>query len=309
MKNYYEMKSFTLKDIPNLDTCVLGALELLNREKVPKINIPYKHPLVVGSGNAEATGKILFHDKDAIFANESNLKTKIKTKGIDGIVIISASGSKHAPIIAKKAKQHKKHITLITTKDHSQTEKYLDKKHSHDEFIFPRQREPYTYNTSTYLGMILGKTKENPKEIYNFIKNKIDKLNLSKLRTYKRFYLIIPPKFSLIKRMFEVKFIELFGREIARDIETSEYIKHATTVIPSKELFISFGEKNTHYGKKENRLYIPLPKKADFGTIIAIGYYIIGKIQSHNPYFKKNIEKYTKEASKVFNTRIGPIVE
>ena len=92
-------------------------------------------------------------------------------------------------------------------------------------------------------------------------------------------------------------------------VETIEYIKHATTVVPSKdELFISFGEKNTTYGK--NRLFIPLPKNADFGAMMAIGYYIVGKIQkSHPPYFKKNIQNYTKQASKIFKHTIKPIVE
>ena len=54
------MQSFTLKNIPFLDTCVLAALDLFAQEDVPQIKIPYKRPLVVGSGNAAATGKIIF---------------------------------------------------------------------------------------------------------------------------------------------------------------------------------------------------------------------------------------------------------
>jgi len=304
------METFNLKNIPNLDICVLGALELFQKEKLLKIKIPYKHPLVIGSGNAEATGKIIFEDKNATFASESNFEKKLKgIKEIDGVVIISASGGKHSPIIAKVSKKYKKHITLITNTPSNPSEKYLDKKHKYDEYIFPKQREPYTYNTSTYLSMILGKTGEDPKKIYNYIKNKTSKIKLANFKKYDKFYILVPTKFSGIVRMLQVKFIELFGRQIARDVETIEYIKHATTIVPStNELFISFGEKNKHYGK--NKLFIPLPKNADYGSMMAISYFIIGKIQEAKPdYFKKNIERYCKEASKIFGEEIKPIVE
>jgi len=303
------MQSFTLANIPDLDTCVLGALELFSNEKLPKIKIPYKRPLVVGSGNAEATGKIIFKDFDAVFASESNFEEKLKKiKAIDGVVLVSASGAKHAPLIARCSKKHKKHVTLITTEKCAPAEKFLDKKHSYDEYIFPKQREPYTYNTSTYMGMILGKTKENPKKILSYIKNNTDKIKLPNFKKYDKYYVIVPKKFSGIIRMLQVKFIELFARKVARDVETIEYVKHATTITPSKELFISFGEKNKLYGK--NRLHIPLPKNAGYATMMAISYFIIGKIQkSKEPYFKKNIVKYTKDISKIFKSEIRPIVE
>lgn len=110
--------------------------------------------------------------------------------------------------------------------------------------------------------------------------------------------------------MLEVKFIELFGREIARDVETSEYMKHAVTVVPSNELFVSFGEENIMWGDPGRRLHIPLPENADYGAMMAIGYYVIGQIQKkHPPYFKKNIVAYTEEASRIFGGAIHPIVE
>ena len=312
MENYEIMQSFSLKNIPDLDVCVLGALELFNKEKIPNIDVPYKRPMVVGSGNAEATGKIIFNDKDAVFASESNFEGKLKNiKNIDGVVIVSSSGGKHAPIIAKCVKKYNKHVTLITTKDDSETNKYLDHKHKYDEYVFPKQREPYTYNTSTYMGMILGRTKEDPDEIYEFIRKKVDRVRMPNFEKYDKYYLIIPTEFSTgIIRMFNVKFIELFGRKIARDVETSEYVKHATTVVPSKELFISFGDKNDKWGDKKNRLHIPLSENVDYGGMMAIGYYVIGKIQkSHPEWFKENIVRYTKEASKVFGSEIKAIVE
>ncbi|PIP61030.1 hypothetical protein COW99_06260 [Candidatus Roizmanbacteria bacterium CG22_combo_CG10-13_8_21_14_all_38_20] len=308
-KNIDTLNTFTLDTIPDLDVAVLGALELFQKKKAPELNTKkYKRPLVVGSGNAEATGRIIFEDTDAIFASESNFESKLKhIPDIDEVILISASGGKHAPIIAKYAKELDRNITLITNNPNAEASKFVE---DNKIFIFPKNREPYTYNTSTYMGMILGKTNEDPEEIQKFIQQQIDTLTFPDFSQYDKYFLIIPPKFFGIIRMLEVKFIELFGRKIARDVETSEYMKHAVTVVPSKELFISFGEKNTIWGEPDQRLHIPLPKNAGYAAMMAIGYYIIAQIQKqHPPYFKENIATYTKQILKIFGNTINPIVE
>jgi len=44
--------------------------------------------------------------------------------------------------------------------------------------------------------------------------------------------------------------------------------------------------------------------------LMAITYYLVGQIQkSQLQYFKKNIVSYTKQASKIFKSKIGPIIE
>lgn len=299
------MQNFTEKNIPDLDTCVLGALELFSEHKnFPKIDIPYIRPLVVGSGNAEATGKIIFGDKDAIFASESDFEGKLKSiKDIDGVVIVSASGSKHAPIIARIAKKKKKKVSLITNNKNSEAGKIAD-----NVYVFPKQKEPYTYNTSTYMGMILGKTGEDPKKIKRFIQEKVSKMKMPNFGKRDKFYLIVPARFSGIKRMLQIKFIELFGRKISRDVETDEYVRHATTVVDSDELFISFGNKNKLWGK--NRFDVPLPGWADYGCMMAVSYYIVGRIQrSQEPWFKKKIVKYAQDISKIFKSEIKAVVD
>jgi len=308
-KNIDILNAFTLDTMPDLDVAVLGALELFQKEKLPKLDIKkYKRPLVVGSGNAEATGRIIFEDTNAVFASESNFESKLKhIPDIDGVILISASGGKHAPIIAKYAKDFGKSVTLITNNPNAEANKFIE---DDKIFVFPKNREPYTYNTSTYLGMILGKTNEDPEKIQIFIQQEIDTLTLPDFSQYDKYFIIIPPKFSGIIRMLEVKFIELFGRRIARDVETSEYMKHAVTVVPSEELFISFGEKNTIWGEPDQRLHIPLPENAGYATMMAIGYYVIAQIQKqHPPYFKENIALYVEKASKVFGSEIKVIVE
>ncbi len=306
------LETFTLENIPDLDTVVLGALELFQKETLPQIPFDaYKRPLVVGSGNAEATGRIIFEKTDAIFASESNYEEKLKSIGaIDGVILVSASGGKHAPIIAKKAKEMGKHVTLITNTPQSEASIELDVINTDKEYVFPKNREPYTYNTSTYMGMILGYTGEDPARIASYIRDTIDTIDFSKCASFEKYYLIVPTQFSGIIRMLQVKFIELFGRNMARDVETSEYVKHATTVVPSHELFLSFGFENTSWGKEENRINIPLPDWANYGTMMAVAYYVIGKIQKqHPPYFKQHIETYTKDISTIFGEEIKPIVE
>ncbi len=309
--NLHILETFTLENIPDLDTVVLGALERFEHETLPTIPFDvYKRPLVVGSGNAEATGRIIFEKSDAIFASESNYEEKLQNiPSIDGVILVSASGGKHAPIIAKRAKELGKHVTLITDTDHNLTEKELDKQHHDQEFLFPKNREPYTYNTSTYLSMILGYTREDPVQIAKFIKEHVDVIDFSKFASFDKYYLIVPTQFSGVIRMLQVKFIELFGRNIARDVETSEYVKHATTVVPANELFLSFGYENTSWGNELSRVNVPLPEWAGYGTMVAVAYYVIGKIQKqHPPYFKQHIAKYTEEISKVFGEEIKPIV-
>ncbi|MDA3836695.1 MAG: hypothetical protein PF542_03665 [Nanoarchaeota archaeon] len=280
--------------IIGLDECVIDALELLKKTstKNPKIN--FKKALVVGSENAAVTGKIIFSNKNYIFADESNYLEKLKGEKLDGCIIISASGKKHAPIIAKEMKKRKIKTILFTNTENSEAGKITN-----ETFIFPSTPEPYTYNTSTYLGMILAYTKEKPAEILKFLK----KAKVPSIKKYDSFYIILPEKFEKMKKMFSTKFDELFGPMIKGRVFTYEQTKHAKTVIESdKELFIGLGVDNKMFGTKQ--LNFDFPKKGDFGTILCLGYYIIGKIQKQNhPWFKESIERYLKKLPKIFEKK------
>ncbi len=282
----------------NLDLGVIKALRLFSKQPLPLLKLPpFKRPLVVGSGNAAVTSKILFEAQDAVFADESSYQKKLKAvPSIDGAVLISASGGKHAPIIAKELKKRKKKVILLTNNLNAPAREYAD-----EMVVFPKQPEPYTYNISTYLGMILAKTGEKPKKILDCLQKIKAPGNL---RNYDAFFLLLPPEFDLIREMFLTKFDELFGPKISGRVFTVEQAKHAKTVVPSeKELFISFGWRNTLFGK--HHWNVPLPKDAGYGMMMAVGYYAIGQIQKqHPPYFKTNIGKYVREASKVFGERM-----
>lgn len=307
------LDSFDSNSLPNLDVVVMGALELFENASLPKIDVTdHAHLLVIGSGNAEATGKILFQNTDTLFGSESTFEeTLASVHTIDGVVLISASGGKDAPHIAKRSLELGRKVKLITETHDSPTQQLVGHDPNFTEYVLPKNREPYTYNTSTYMGMILASTGEDARSIKSYIETVTDKLDLPDFSHYQKYFVIVPPEFSGITRMLQVKFIELFGRELARDVETSEYMRHATTVVPSEnELFISFGEENKTWGKPEDRLYVPLPDGADYGAMMAIGYFIVGKIQAHYPeLFKDNIKTYTQRVSELFGSTITPIVE
>jgi len=309
-ENIDRMNSFTIDDLPDLDEVVLAALEMLAERSIPEIDpAKFHRPLVVGSGNAEATGRIVFADSDAVFASESSIDEKLRfIADIDEVVIVSASGGKHAPVLATKARDAGKHVTLITSTPHSLAEQALAPGEI-DAHVFPKNREPYTYNTSTYMAMIAGLTREDPQAIREFIDQTIARLELPDFARFDKYYVIVPPEFSGMIRMLQVKFIELFGRNVARDVESAEYVRHATTVAPSDELFISFGVSNDTWGKPENRLDVPLPENAGYVAMMAVGYYIVGQIQKAKPqYFKDNIADYCQFISGVFSENIEPIV-
>ncbi|MBI2452122.1 hypothetical protein HYV50_03530 [Candidatus Pacearchaeota archaeon] len=65
-----------MKNLIDLDECVINALNLFSRVNLPNLNFlkEFKKPLVIGSGNASVTGKIIFSEQDTVLADESNYK-------------------------------------------------------------------------------------------------------------------------------------------------------------------------------------------------------------------------------------------
>tara|TARA_Y100000310_G_scaffold345846_1_gene471143 strand:- start:35297 stop:36235 length:939 start_codon:yes stop_codon:yes gene_type:complete len=312
------MEDFDENSLIDMDVCVLNALELFINQGIPKLNLGnFKRPLAVGSGNAAVTGEIILEDKDAIFADEGTYKQKLDSvKDIDGAILISASGGKHAPIIAKELKKRKIETRLLTCNKDAEAKAIIDQ----DKFfVFPKNKEPYTYNTSTYMSMILGKTKEHPQKILDFIKNKIDPIVPKDFKKYKSFYLLVPTKFDSLREMLVTKFDELFaGSNIKGRVYTPEQTKHAKNVyVPKGELFIRFDFERELKTKltlplpdNTKILNIPLPDNSNYAALMAISYYIVGFIQKqHKPYFKENIVEYCKLASKTFGSTIKPVVE
>lgn len=298
------LKNFTLRDIPDLDVAVLGALELLAEVDLPTIPTKFQRPLVIGSGNAEYTGRIIFKESDAVFANESSYQDTLKRlTNIDGAVVISASGSKHSIEIVKYLKEQQLPTVLLTNNPDAAAAEYLEKENI---IVFPKNREPYTYNTSTYLGMILASEGGDPKVVSSYIQSHFSRDLIPGFSSRTAFTFILPGEVSELRGMLRTKFDELFGPKLVGRFFTLEEVKHAKIVVPDpEEIFLNFTY--TSLGK-DSELRLSLPS-GYFGAMAAT-YYIIGLIQNAKPpHFRTNIARYCLEASAVFGQDIHPIVE
>jgi hypothetical protein len=288
----------------------MGALEFLSEAQIPRIDIKeFRRPLVVGSVNAFCTGKIIFDSVDAVYAEESNFEAALtRVPGIDAVYILSASGAKHAVGIAERVKNMGLPVFLITNNPEAPARVHVA---SERVLVFPRFREPYTYNTSTYMSMMLGTSEESPKDILSFIESQVLPIIPTTLGSYQSFILTIRPEFAPERNMFETKFDELFGSLRFGRSFTSEEVKHAKTVILSDtEYFINFGIDDTRYAQDRAQISIPLPEHCGPVAMLAIAYFVIGHIQKQNqPFFKDNVAGYVQRGSRIFNEATPIIVE
>ncbi len=295
---------------PTLDTIVMQTIDLYKtRSNLPKLDLTqFKTPIVVGSGNGYYTGRILFRNLGAFFATESEVEAKLENiSSITDVVVVSASGEKHAPIILNAAKKHNKNTFLISSSEKSSGREIADQ-----SIIMPKIEEPYTYNTSTYFGYMLAEDPSldmNALEIFitNTLEREIQKIDFSQ---YTSFCIVIPDQFVLIREMFETKFIELFGRKVARDVFSYEQMKHATTVVQeSTELFICF-ENTTRIQYWVNQIDLPIFSAMSYAAMMLVGYYTIWKIQvAFPPYFMNSIDDYCIRAKALSGFNISPIVK
>ncbi|EKE25923.1 MAG: hypothetical protein ACD_5C00003G0001 [uncultured bacterium] len=284
-------------EIINLNKSVLAALDFFSKNEPPKLDLEkFSLPFVVGSGNAYNTGTILFSTKAAIFADESNFKSLIESyrpvieKGlIKDAIIISASGEKDSIWELELAKQYGLKTTLLTCSPNSSATKIADA-----TLAYRKIDEPYTYNVSTYLGMILSATQENSESI----KKLIEKINFpNNFDQYESYSFVLPDKFGSICPMLDIKKSELFGSHLSLRAFPQGHARHAKFVIPSeKELVISIGSENKYFGHPDHKWNIEIENDFDFGSMLSLTYYLIGKIQEiKHPYFTENIRNYCND--------------
>lgn len=283
-----------MQELSNLDRIVLDTLDFFTENRPPKLDLSkYSLPFVVGSGNAYNTGAILFSGQAAVLADESDFRSLISAytsaieKGlITQAVIISASGEKDSVWEVELAKKHGLATTLLTCGADSSAAKIAD-----HTLTYRKIAEPYTYNTSTYLGMVLSATGEDPTEIKHFIEG----LALPEsFAGYDAYAFVLPDRFGSICPMIDIKRHELFGPYLSLRAFPEGHARHAKFVVRSeRELVIGVGTKNNWFGHPDHRFDITLPERTGFGLILALTYFLAGRIQATKlPYFKENIEAY-----------------
>ena len=175
----------------NLDEVVIDALNLHSSYELPILNFDYKSKrLIVASGNALPTGKIIFQDEkdSALFADEGQYRSVLdENPSVYSAVVISASGTKHAPIIIQNLLDRGIETRLLTCNGDSPAAQLLIERTGKDFISVTKSNvEPITYNTSTYLGMILAKTREDPKKVLTHLKENVDPLIPVGLERFKR---------------------------------------------------------------------------------------------------------------------------
>lgn len=283
-----------MQQLPDLDHIVFKALDFFTENTPPRLDLSeYSLPFVVGSGNAYNTGAILFSGKSAVLADESDFRSLISAyapaieKGlVSQAVIISASGEKDSIWEIELAKEHGLATTLLTCGADSSAAKIADR-----TLAYRKIAEPYTYNTSTYLGMILSATGEQAADIKRFIES----ITLPEtFDTYDAYAFVLPDRFGSICPMIEIKRHELFGPHLSLRAFPEGHARHAKFVVRSeRELVIGVGVRNEQFGHPDHRRDIALPDDAGFGLVLALTYFITGRIQAAKPpYFKENIEAY-----------------
>ncbi len=283
--------------LPRLDEIVLQALDFFISTPPPKLDVSqFSFPFVIGSGNASHTGRIIFSGRSAIIGDETTFKSYAKSysdavaqKLIKDAVIISSSGEKDSVWEVELAKSMGLKTTLLTCKPNSTAAKIADQVISYKSIA-----EPYTYNTSTYLGMILSTTNENARDIKAFIEGLAVPKNFS---TYEAYAFVLPDEYANVAPMIEIKRDELFGPHLMIRANSQGFSRHAKFVHPwEKELVISIGNENPHFGHPDHRWFIPLPKNAGFGLIKALSYYLCGLLQRDKyPYFMENVENFCND--------------
>ena len=295
--NYNENRSkikqiMTNIKLPDLSVSVTSGLDFFIKNKPRRFRLPRTFRFVVGSAGAYNMSRMVFADQLAIFANEVNFskilkiyRPLIKNRTIKEAAIISASGEKDSIWQIREAKRAGLKTILLTC-----TPKSTGTRLAGRSLLFNKNPEPYSYNFSTYLGMILATTGEKPENIKKFLKTiRIAK----KLKKYDCFTFILPDNFQPIADAINVKDDEIFGPYSKLRAYSEGEARHAKFICKStRELVISFG-KNKFFGLPKNRLDIRLPKSTNYGTVLSAAYYIVGLIQAMGPdYFKKDLPDY-----------------
>ena len=180
-------------------------------------------------------------------------------------------------------------ILFITNTDNSPLEKEAENYPRFKKILFPAIEEPPTYNVSTYLGMIMSQTQENPNQILDLINKLEQKTNFSILKENNKLFFVFPNKFVYLTEMTYTKMHELFGRQIPFAAETFQSMRHGIDNLVSDELFVFLGDKPNKFTKSQNTFHIPLPPKANYATAIAVLYYTIGKLQKYTTFNTKQL--------------------
>ena len=153
------IENFDENSLPDLDVVTLAALELFEKTNPPVLNVNrFRHPLILGSGNAIVAARAIFSHTQAVFADESNYESAVFAGKTDGAYIFSASGSKHAVTFAKDIGEYEAYYFLLPEKCSSIASMFVTK---FDELFGSKLLgRAFTFEQSKHAKTVISNEKE-----------------------------------------------------------------------------------------------------------------------------------------------------
>jgi hypothetical protein len=289
--------------IPPLSYYVRRALDFIGENRGFKLNLPEsRRTLVVGSGNAYWTGRLIYRLSDRKFSHAEEVQAihhiDSEHEDLGDVTIVSATGSRQVVDVAKYAMDKGLKVNSITCNPNSELKAALGERIN--EILIPSISEPPTINTASYGMMLYGITGEGPKPITDFLQE----INAPSqgYATYDSFSTILPDSMLELGRMASWKMHEIFGRSRGTLGTNATQLIHGGAVRDSdRELFIGIGVGGKVFDRirrvpppEEKRHIVSLP--AGFGPLgyFMTTYHIIGMIQEqlNDRGFGRGLETY-----------------
>ncbi len=156
---------------------------------------------------------------------------------------------------------------------------------------------------STYFSILYSFFKPNLDEL----ESKLENLNLPELENFDKFFFILPDEVKEAKEMIQIKWMELFGRELGFSAQNTSAFYHGATVIKTDELFLNFSDLKPDQSLLGKNVWQTNSPPSDPAEAMALLYYTLGKIQQkHNGLlnkFEMSIKEYKNMVFKYFHTK------
>jgi hypothetical protein len=298
------------KSEKTLDVCASEALAFLAYDHSYKLQLPdFSMPLVTGSQNGYLTGVQLYKTARKAFTHgrEVDAMLHIDAGRIDGVTIVTATGTRDVIPIAGRALERKIPVRAITC---AASSPLLGQYGSHKLFsatvlsMEDAPVHPQTTNIATYGKMLMGVSGENPARIGKLI----DEFSYPDLSTCRALTVIFPDSMSTVSEMVDWK---IRGENIARQAPgMATYVTnfmHGASVIDSPgEHYVAIGldteESKTlqsvlpHvHEKRLHMLDVPQSLRGPLAYMMA-GYAVVGKFQQRYPAFLGDIAAYVERS-------------
>ena len=299
--------------IKTLDFYVGKALDFFETAGDYKLELPpCERPLVIGSQSGYWAGVQMFRSAKRAFAHakEVNAQYVMDTErdSLDGVVLVSASGSRQMVPLAEYALKCGLPVYLIVCEPDSSVTRKFKKRRKFTEILVHAPKEPPTINTCTYGRMLQGVTHEDPRLIRQFL-SEMPK-PAGGYRRASALTIILSDRMEAVGEMVGWKINgEKIGRQAGGIAKYLTNLMHGGFVVDAPgELYVALGLKAKEQAALAKVLRaVPSRRKltVDFDrktngplAVMLAGYSIVGRFQRKFPAFQKNIPRYKRRTAR-----------